>query len=105
MMFFDYGLTDVVDSAQPMIDVASRIVLKGHAAAITVVGHADSVEFKDNPEIAAARAFAVRSALIRAGVPADKIKASAGSQSETMAPESKGQKEPRDRRVVLTFSR
>jgi tetratricopeptide (TPR) repeat protein len=103
MIFFDYGLTDVVKSAEPLIEIAAEIVLKGHATAVQVTGHADVVERADNPEIATARAFAIRSALIRAGVPADKVKTAKGSPNEALIPDVKGEKEPQNRRVVLTF--
>lgn len=103
MIFFDYGLTDVVKSAEPLIEIAAEIVLKGHATAVQVTGHADVVERADNPEIAPARAFAIRSALIRAGVPADKVKTAKGSPNEALIPDVKGEKEPQNRRVVLTF--
>ncbi len=101
MIFFDYGLTDVVESADPLLELASRILLDKEAASAHIVGYVDAVEFKESPDLAMVRAYAIRTALIRKGVAAGSLSVAAGSEADQLVPTT--EREPQNRRVMITF--
>lgn len=101
MIFFDYGLTDVVSAADEIIELASQMLLDKTAASAHIVGHVDAVEFKESPDMALVRAYAVRTALIRKGVDAGSLTVTVGSQADRLVDTT--EREPQNRRVVISF--
>lgn len=103
LIFFDYGLTDIVDSAEPSIDATADILSKGLAKSVVITGHTDAAELKESPSIAMSRAFAVRSALVRRGAPVESLSVAAGTKSDMLVKTEDGVREPQNRRVAITF--
>lgn len=103
MIFFDYGMTDLVPSAQPLIENAVKALSQRLAKSITVIGYTDTAEFQTAPKIGNARAFSVRSALIRSGIDPDKISMRVGNPDELLVPTPAGTREPQNRRVWIKF--
>jgi len=101
LIFFDYGLTDVTDAADPLIEFASQVILDKQAASIQIVGYVDAEEFKESPDLAMVRAYAVRTALIRKGVAAGSLSVAAGAEADRLVPTT--EREPQNRRVMITF--
>ncbi len=88
-------------SADEIIELASQILLDKTAASAQIVGHVDGVEFKENPDMALVRAYAIRSALIRKGVDAGRLSVAAGAETDRLV--DTAEREPQNRRVVISF--
>jgi outer membrane protein OmpA-like peptidoglycan-associated protein len=101
MIFFDYGMSDITPEAARVLELASKVLLAGHATSAQITGHVDAAEFKESPDIAMGRAYAVRSTLVRSGVAGASLTAVAGSQSEMLVPTQ--DREPQNRRVAVKF--
>jgi cytochrome c oxidase subunit 2 len=73
-VYFDTGSAAVGEDGQAAIANAARTLSAGLAARIALSGFVDATGSADvNAELAKQRAFAVRDALVAAGVPADAI--------------------------------
>ncbi len=85
-----------------MISRAAENVRRGGVSRIAVTGHADrSGADAYNMALSQRRANAVRDALVRAGVPANRITTTARGESQPLVPTADGVREPQNRRAEI----
>lgn len=102
IVFFGYNSADLVAEAERVVADAASAARDFGAAAIAIVGHADSSgNTAYNQALSERRANAVRTALTRNGVPADKISASGRGEADLLVRTGDGVKEPQNRRATI----
>jgi outer membrane protein OmpA-like peptidoglycan-associated protein len=103
-VFFRTGDAALDDSVQERLVRLGRVLGAMDDFAIVVEGHADARGDSDyNAQLSAARAAAVRDALIESGLSADRITANAVGESESTAAENDLDALALDRRVNLSI--
>ena len=105
VIYFELGRASL-DAAGAAALAAVIDEIKGRRlGAITVVGHADTSGAADfNQRLSQRRANAVATALIKAGVPAQLIRAEGSGQTDLAVPTADGVALAANRRVVIDFA-
>jgi OmpA-OmpF porin, OOP family len=104
LIFFDW------DDAHPNTE-SGAVILKvlddykiGNPAQLTLTGHADrSGSDKYNMDLSRRRAENIKTLLVEAGIPADKIAVRFAGESRPLLPTDDGVREARNRRVEVDF--
>ncbi len=98
---FDINSATVKPAFRPSLAKVAE-VLKNYDSQMTVVGHTDSTGSEDyNQQLSQRRAEAVRSELVRAGVPADRLSAAGRGESEPRADNGTVTGRAQNRRVEI----
>jgi OOP family OmpA-OmpF porin len=98
-VYFDFDRANVTPEGQQIIDQVAR---SGGSARIELVGKADRAGTEQyNQRLSERRARAVQDALIRTGVPRDRITARAVGETQPPVPTPDGVREPRNRVVEI----
>jgi len=106
IVFFDFDKVDITAPAAQIIADAAHGFKEFKAIEIQASGHADrSGPAKYNGALAQKRVEAVRDALVRAGVPADKIKLSSHGEDKMRVSTKDGTRESQNRRVEIKLVR
>ncbi|MBL6751279.1 MAG: OmpA family protein [Nevskia sp.] len=101
LVYFERN-TDVLtaESVGQFANIKSQLVRR--ATQVQVIGHTDTLgSMAKNEALSQRRAAFVKSALVAAGLPADRISASALGEREPLVPTADGVAEPRNRCVVI----
>jgi OmpA-OmpF porin, OOP family len=102
LVFFDSGKATLTDAAQRVIKEASDEYRQFAPVRVIVLGHADLVgKPAANQSLSERRAKAVLAALVRAGVPADRVTAGAFGEGQPAFVTSDNTSEPQNRRVEI----
>lgn len=101
MVFFRYEESSLDVKSEEVIEEAVKN--RRGSERVLVTGFCDAAEkMKDCPSLAQRRADAVKDALVRLGIDADKIATSISM--DLLVPTAEGVREPQNRRVVIGFS-
>lgn len=102
LVFFDFDRSNLTSEAMTVIRRAAENVRRGGVSRITVTGHADrSGTDTYNMALSQRRANAVRDALVREGVQANRIATTARGESQPLVPTPDGVREPQNRRAEI----
>lgn len=102
IVFFDWNSTTLTSTAQQVIDTVVTDLKMAGQYDVVLNSHADrSGSTKYNLELSQRRAEAVRRALIKEGIPADRITFYAFGESDTRIPTEDGTREQGNRRVEI----
>jgi OOP family OmpA-OmpF porin len=102
-VYFDFDRSNITPEARQIIEQVAAEAKRGSAARLDLVGKADrSGTDRYNQGLSERRARAVVDALIRAGVPRDRISSRAVGESQPPVPTPDGVREPRNRVVEIT---
>ena len=102
LVFFEFARSDLTADAQRIVETAARNATTADVTRIDVTGHADrSGPARYNQRLSMRRAEAVRSELIRNGVPQSEIAIYAKGETEPLVPTSDGVREAQNRRVEI----
>ena len=102
LVFFDWDKSTLSPQAMATISQAAAAYKATGTARITNVGNTDTSGSTDyNMALSIRRADAVRSALVRNGVPAAAIETAGRGQTKLLVPTADGVREPQNRRVEL----
>ena len=105
MAFFELGSTSLSDQTKTTIAQAAQVYKTRANAKVTVTGYADTIGSPAaNMQLSQRRADAVKAGLVAAGVPAAAITTSASGETAPLVDTGPQAKEPRNRRVVISFS-
>ena len=103
VVYFDWDKSNLSPEAMVTIRQAAAAYKATGSARITNVGNTDTSGSTDyNMALSIRRADAVRSALIRNGVPAAAIETAGRGQTNLLIPTADGVREPQNRRVELS---
>jgi outer membrane protein OmpA-like peptidoglycan-associated protein len=101
-LYFVEGKDELTAESQEVVGKILSEIAKRRVPDIVVVGHTDLVgSHPFNDALGQQRADAVRSALIRLGIPAEDVRAISRGKREPAVPTADGVAEPRNRRVVI----
>lgn len=102
---FDFGKASLKPDAAPALAQVTAL-LKAHPAwRIAVEGHTDNVgERQGNVKLSQERAAAVVAALVRSGIPAERLRAAGFGPDKPLAPNDTSEGRARNRRVELVKS-
>lgn len=102
LTFFDYDRSAVSPEALAVLRSAGDNIRRGGVSRITVTGNADSPGTEPyNQALSQRRADAVRAALVREGVPANKIATVARGETQPLVSAAPGVREPQNRNVAI----
>jgi len=102
LVFFDSGKATLTDVAKRVIKEASDEYRQFAPVRVVVLGHTDLVGKPDaNQRLSERRAKAVLAALVRAGVPKDKVTAGAFGEGQPAFVTPDNTSEPQNRRVEI----
>src|SRR5690242_4638942 len=102
LVFFDGGKASLSDAAQRVVREAADEYRQFAPVRVVVLGHTDLVgKSEANQNLSERRAKAVQAALVRAGVPADRITAGAFGKSQPAFVTRDNTSEPQNRRVEI----
>ncbi|MBX6368761.1 MAG: OmpA family protein [Rhodospirillales bacterium] len=102
-VYFDWDRADLTPEAQQIINQVAQGLAGGAAARLELVGKADrSGPEAYNQRLSERRARTVNDALVRAGVPRDRITARGVGETQPPVPTPDGVREPRNRVVEIT---
>ncbi|MFW6155530.1 MAG: OmpA family protein [Planctomycetota bacterium] len=110
-MLFDFASASLSAEGRKRVARAASQILKEYPDATVVVeGHTDNVavtsgKWKDNLELSAERAMAVTRALIKAGVPAKRIRTVGAGETQPVASNATEAGRAKNRRVVIKVMR
>jgi OOP family OmpA-OmpF porin len=101
-VYFDFDRANLTPEGQQIIDQVAQTIRSGGSARIELVGKADRAGTDQyNQRLSERRARAVQDALLRAGVPRDRLTARAVGEREPPVPTPDGVREPRNRVVEI----
>jgi OOP family OmpA-OmpF porin len=104
MVFFDFDRADITAVAQGTIERAANDAKTGRVTRMQVTGHADRAGSDDyNQALSLRRATAVKSMLVRNGIPEHQIAVVGRGESDPLVATADGVREPQNRRVVISF--
>tara|TARA_B100001778_G_scaffold300534_1_gene275996 strand:+ start:1259 stop:2266 length:1008 start_codon:yes stop_codon:yes gene_type:complete len=104
LVFFDFDKSLITSGAQDVINTVSGEINSRNLNGINIVGHTDSSGSDAyNRALGMRRANAVRTALVKLGVPANMITTSSKGEAELLVPTGDNVKEPANRRATITF--
>ncbi len=102
LVFFDFDKSDITAEARRVIQQASDNAKRGGVSRIQATGHADrSGSDRYNMALSMRRANAVKTELVRSGIPEGQIVVIAKGESEPLVPTPDGVREPQNRRVEI----
>jgi len=102
LVFFDFDRANLTPEATAVIRRAAETVRRGGVVRIAITGHADrSGTDAYNMALSQRRANAVRDALVREGVPGNRISTAARGESQPLVPTADGVREPQNRRTEI----
>lgn len=101
-LYFVEGRDELTDESKQVVDRILSEIAKRPVPDVLVVGHTDAVgNDTSNDALGLQRAEAVRSALIKLGIPANDVHAISRGKRELAIPTPDGVAEPRNRRVEI----
>ena len=101
-LYFVEGKDVLTDGSRRLVDSTLAEIARRPVPDVLVVGHTDTVgSHAANDALALQRANAIRSELIRLGVPPDNVQAIARGKRAPVVPTADGVAEPRNRRVEI----
>jgi outer membrane protein OmpA-like peptidoglycan-associated protein len=104
VVFFAFDSAMIDDSGRKVIAQAAAQMKQNQVTRIQVVGHADRAGPEQyNFRLSLRRANAVKAELIRLGINADQVSVEGKGMSQPAVPTPIGVREPRNRRVEITF--
>ena len=105
MTFFELGSTALSDQSKSTIGQAAAAYKAKPSTKVAVTGYADTVGAPAmNMQLSQRRADAVKAGLVAAGVPAAAITTAASGETSLLVSTGPQAKEPRNRRVVISFN-
>jgi outer membrane protein OmpA-like peptidoglycan-associated protein len=103
-VFFPLGSTQLGEQDRNTLNAAAQVYKTKANATVTVTGYADTVGSPStNMALSQARANAVKTNLVQAGVPAGAITTTASGDSGLLVQTGTQANEPRNRRVVVVI--
>jgi outer membrane protein OmpA-like peptidoglycan-associated protein len=103
-VFFPLGSTQLGEQDRNTLNAAAQVYKTKSNATVTVTGYADTVGSPaTNMALSQARANAVKTNLVQAGVPAGSITTTASGDSGLLVQTGAQANEPRNRRVVVVI--
>lgn len=102
IVFFGFNRHELTDEALRVVADAADAAKQTGAASIVIIGHTDSsgaVEY--NQKLSERRAAAVKTALVRDGLPAASISTSGKGEDELVVRTADGVQEPQNRRATI----
>ncbi|HSE77839.1 MAG TPA: OmpA family protein [Alphaproteobacteria bacterium] len=104
LVFFDWDRSDLSSEARQAIANAAASAKSGNVARIIATGHADrSGSVRYNQGLSERRAAAVRTELIRLGIPVAQIVIVGKGETAPLVPTADGVREPQNRRVEIVL--
>lgn len=104
IVFFDWDSANVRPDARRVLETAAAYAKERGLARVNLVGHADrSGAAKYNLGLSLRRADAVKAALVGLGIEAAGVAVSARGETVPLVGTADGVREPRNRRVEITF--
>lgn len=104
LVFFDFDRSNLTPEATGVIRRAAELARRGGTARIVITGHADrSGSDAYNMALSQRRANAVRDALVRDGVPGNRISTTARGEAQPLVPTPDGAREPQNRRAEIVI--
>jgi outer membrane protein OmpA-like peptidoglycan-associated protein len=104
IVFFDWNRADIRADAQQVLETAAAYVKQRGFARINLVGHADrSGKASYNMGLSQRRADASKAVLVKLGLPASGIATVGRGESAPLVGTADGVREPRNRRVEISF--
>lgn len=102
IVFFGLDSAALVPEAQRVVADAAQAAKEFGAASLSIVGHTDSSGSSSyNQRLSERRAAAVRDALVRNGIAADKISTAGQGEGDLIVRTGDGVKEPQNRRATI----
>jgi outer membrane protein OmpA-like peptidoglycan-associated protein len=102
-VYFDFDRYNLTPEARQIVDQVAAEAKRGTASRLDLVGKADRAGTDQyNQALSERRARAVVDALVRAGVPRDRIAYRGVGESQPPVPTPDGVREPRNRVVEIT---
>lgn len=106
MVFFDWNKSDIRPEAFAVVESAAVRAKRSPYRNVVVIGHADrSGTGKYNFALSDRRAKAVKSVLVRLGIPANKIVTKPKGETDLLVPTEDGVREPQNRRAEIKIGR
>ena len=103
-VFFDWDRANIRGDAQRVLETAAALAKRGGFTRVNLAGHADrSGDARYNMALSRRRAEAVKAALVKLGLSAGNISLVARGESAPLVATADGVREPRNRRVEITF--
>ena len=104
MVFFDFDRADITAQADGIIKQAAASAKQGNIQRLNVTGHTDRAGSEQyNMALSLRRANAVKSALVREGIPPDQIAVVGRGESQNLVPTQDGVREAQNRRVEIVL--
>ena len=104
IVFFDWDRSDIRPDAQRVLEAAAAHYKNRGLVRVNLTGHADrSGPARYNMGLSLRRAQAVKAAMVKLGVSANNISLVGRGESEPLVATADGVREPRNRRVEITF--
>ncbi len=104
LVFFDWNKANIRPDAQQVLDAAVAYAKRRGFTRVDLAGHADrSGDARYNMALSRRRAEAVKAALVKLGLSAGNISLVARGESAPLVATADGVREPRNRRVEITF--
>ena len=104
LVFFDFDRSDITPEAAAIIRQAADDAKRGAVRLIVATGHADRSGPTDyNQRLSERRAVAVKGALIREGLAPNSIQTTGRGENDNLVATADGVREPRNRRVEISF--
>lgn len=104
IVFFDWNRADIRPDAMRVLEAAAAHAKERGLSRVMLEGHADrSGPANYNMGLSQRRADAAKAALVRLGISAGSISTTARGESDPLVSTADGVREPRNRRVEITF--
>ncbi len=104
VVFFGWDSAELTPEARSVVQAAAQSARESRATRIELTGHADrSGPDAYNLALSQRRAEAVKAELVRLGVAAGQIGATARGETQPLIPTADGVREPQNRRVQIVF--
>jgi outer membrane protein OmpA-like peptidoglycan-associated protein len=101
VVFFDFDKYDLTEQAEDIVREAV-VAARRQPVRVMITGHTDTVGSREyNQRLSERRASAVKSAMIRGGIPADEISSVGRNFADPLVPTGPNIREPQNRRAVI----